>query len=279
MEKNITSWTTADGLTIYGKHWPAVRPKAVLCIVHGIGEHIHRYEEPAAFYNRAGVSIIGNDHRGHGRSEGKRGHTPSMDLLLDEVEQLIARSQTLYPDLPCFLFGQSMGGNLVLNYSLRRRPAVAGVIASSPWIQLAFRPDPISVLAGKLLKNIYPTFTQPTKLNPEHLSTDPEVGKAYQEDPLVHNRITAALGTEMLEAADYLHQYRGKFPVPLLLMHGTADQIVAPEASRQFADRVEGEITFIPWEGLYHELHNEVRRKDVLNSTLSWMETHLTHQK
>ncbi|WP_170110336.1 alpha/beta hydrolase [Flavilitoribacter nigricans] len=275
MENSTLQWTTSDGLKIFGKCWPVEQPKAVLNIAHGMGEHIQRYEHVAAFYNRHNIAVIGNDHRGHGLSEGKKGHIPEYSALLDEMDQLLEQSRQRFPGVPQFLFGQSLGGNIVLNYALRRQPQLAGVIASSPWIQLEFRPNPVSVMAGKLLKNLYPTFSQPTDLKPEHLSTDPEVGRIYQADPLVHSRITAAMGTEMLDAADYLHQYSGKFPLPLLIMHGTEDHIISFDASRQFAERVDGPVTFIPWKGLYHELHNETRQEEVLNTSLQWVQEHL----
>ena len=275
MKNNTLEWSTSDGIKIFGKYWPVDQPKAVLHIVHGMGEHIQRYEAVAAFYNQAGLAVIGNDHRGHGLSEGKRGHIPNFSALLDEVEHLLELGHKLFPGAPQFLFGQSLGGNVVLNYILRRKPNITGVIASSPWIQLAFKPDAISVMAGKLLKSIYPTFTQPTKLNAMHLSTDPEVGRIYQADPLVHDRITAGMGTEMLDAADYLQHYSGHFPIPLLLMHGSDDQIVSYDAAHQFTERVTGEVTFVSWEGLYHELHNEIRREEVLNTSLQWITDHL----
>jgi alpha-beta hydrolase superfamily lysophospholipase len=277
MKNNTLEWISSDGIKIFGKYWPVEQPRAVLHIVHGMGEHIQRYEAVAAFYNQAGIAVMGNDHRGHGLSDGKRGHIPNFTVLLDEVDHLLEESNKLFPGVPRFLFGQSLGGNVVLNYALRRKPALAGVIASSAWIQLAFRPDAISLMAGKLLKKLYPTFTQPTKLNPMHLSTDPEVGRIYQADPLVHDRITAAMGTEMLDAADYLDQYSGDFPVPLLLMHGNEDQIISYDAAQQFAERVSGDVTFVPWEGLYHELHNEIRREEVLNTSLQWITDHLNH--
>lgn len=271
MENNHLEWTTTDGIKIFGKYWPVEQPKAVLHLVHGMGEHIQRYEQVAGFYNRAGIAVIGNDHRGHGLSEGKRGHIPEYSVLLDEVSELLTKGAALFPGTPRFLFGQSLGGNLVLNYALRRKPDIAGVIASSPWIQLAFDPGPVKVMAGKLVKNLFPSFTQSSNLNPMHLSTDEEVARVYQADPLTHDRITAAMGTEMLYAADYLHHYQGSFPLPLLLMHGSGDQIVSFPAAKQFAERLEGPITFVPWEGLYHELHNETRREEVLNTSLEWI--------
>lgn len=275
MKNNRLEWETTDGIKIVGKYWPVKAPKAVLHIVHGMGEHIQRYEQMAEFYNRAGIAVIGNDHRGHGLSGGKRGHIPEYSVLLDEVSDLLAKGEELFPGSPRFLFGQSLGGNLVLNYVLRRKPNISGVIASSPWIQLAYNPGALKVMAGKLMKNLYPTFTQATKLNPMHLSTDEEVGHLYMADPLTHDKITAAMGTEMLDAGNYLDNYTGKFPLPLLLLQGSGDQITSFEATQRFAKRVSGPVTFIPWEGLYHELHNEIRREEVLNSSLEWIELQL----
>lgn len=273
MGTNTFNWTTSDGLEIYAKSWPVDHPKAIISIVHGIGEHIGRYDHMASYYNQANIAVIGNDHRGHGKSAGKRGHAPSLELLLDEVECLVVESKKRFPEVPHFLFGQSLGGNLALRYTLARKSDFAGIIASSPWVQLAFRPNPISLSIGKLLRGILPSLTLPTELDTTHLSTDPKVGTIYAADPLVHDKVSAALGIEMLHAADFLNQYTGSFPVPLLMMHGMADQIVSPQAAQAFAERVKGDVTFIPWEGLYHELHNEVCKEEIMDTTLAWLET------
>ncbi|MCB0628837.1 MAG: alpha/beta hydrolase [Saprospiraceae bacterium] len=275
MEALTFNWTTKDGVPIYGRVWLHPSPVAVLSIVHGMGEHINRYNEVAEFYHQAGFAVVGNDHRGHGQSGGKRGHAPNYESLLDEVDHLVEETRSRYPGLPHFLFGQSLGGNLVLNYCLRRRSDFAGIVASSPWVQLTFKPNPVSVAAGKLMQNIYPAFLQSTGLDPDHLSTISEVGEQYRNDPLVHDRISASMGMAMLKAADDLNTYSGNFPCPLLVLHGTGDQIVSVPAARAFAERLEGDITYRSWDGLYHELHNEVNRQEVLETTLHWMQSKL----
>lgn len=271
MKATTFNWVTDDGVEIYGKSWPHASPTAILSIVHGMGEHINRYDEMADFYHQAGIAVVGNDHRGHGKSEGKRGHSPNFEVLMDEVDRLVEESRTRYPGIPHFLFGQSLGGNLVLNYCLRRRSDFAGAVAYSPWVQLAFRPNPISVAAGKVLQHIYPSFQQPSGLDANHLSTVPEVARKYRQDPLVHDRVSASMGLAMLKAADYLNQYEGTFPCSLLVMHGTEDRIVSVPAARDFAERLEGDVSYRAWEGLYHELHNEVSKIEVMNTTLDWI--------
>ncbi len=266
------SWTNSNNLRIQGRHWPVEKPKAVISLVHGFGEHIGRYEHVAAYFNERNTAVIGYDRSGHGLSEGKRGHTKNYAVLLDEIGELIRQTRGRYPGVPLVLYGHSQGGNLALNYALRREAGLSGIVATGPWIKLAFEPSGFLVFLGKLTRMIYPAFSQPNNLNADHLSTDAEVGKAYVADPLVHNRVTSETGLSMIESGAYLDQYKGPFPCPLLLMHGGADQITSPEATRDFASRLEGDVTLKIWDGLYHEIHNEYRQAEVLDAIWSWMQ-------
>lgn len=279
MQESEFNWRAGDGLNIYGKEWAAASPKGVVCLVHGLGEHINRYGHLAQFFTKEGFSVIGYDRRGHGRSGGLRGHTPDGETLLDEVAQLLIEAEIRYRGLPVFLYGQSQGGQLVLAYALKRHPNVQGVVASSPWIRLSFAPPAIMIALGRLMHFVHPSFTQPNGLNTAHLSRDPAVVRAYEEDPLVHGRISAATGMAMLNQSRWLDSYSGPFPVPLLIMHGTADQITSPQASREFAGRLQGDITFKAWEGLYHEIHNEDIKEQAFQFVLGWLNQRLELKK
>lgn len=267
------SWENSAGLKIAGRYWPVANPCLMVCLVHGFGEHIGRYEHVAAFFNQHQIAVIGYDRSGHGASAGKRGHTRSYDLLLEEIDALVDQAKIRSPHIPLVLYGHSQGGNLVLNYTLRNPGKIKGVISTGPWIRLAFKPPALKVFIGKLTRSIFPALSQPNGLNPAHLSTDPGVGKAYLTDPLVHNRITTETGLSMLESGDFLDGFSGAFPVPLLLMHGEKDQITSPLATKAFADRVRGDITLRIWEGLYHEIHNEYRQAAVLDTLFDWLKT------
>ncbi|MCB0593409.1 MAG: lysophospholipase [Lewinellaceae bacterium] len=279
MQESEFNWQTEDGLAICAKEWKAEKPKGVICLVHGLGEHIGRYAHLARFFTAEGFSVIGYDRRGHGRSEGLKGHAPDSEALLDEVAQLLVEAEIRHRELPVFLYGQSQGGLLIVAYALRRHPNIQGVIASSPWIRLSFEPPAAMVALGKLMHRIYPTFSQSNGLNAAHLSKDPAVARAYEEDPLVHDRITAAMGMAMLGLSRWLNAYSGPFPVPLLLMHGTADRITSPEASRDFAERLQGDVTFKAWDGLYHEIHNEKSKDQVFRFVLGWLLQHQNMKK
>ncbi len=266
--------TSKDGLKLYIKDWSIEKPKAVIFLVHGFGEHINRYDHVADFFNKNDYAVVGFDHRGHGKSEGKRGHTPQYESYLDDIETYLTHFQAKYKGLPTFLYGHSMGGNLVLNYIIQHSTeGIAGAIATSPWIRLAFEPKPIILKLGKMMRSIYPSFTQESGLVKEHLSRDPLVVEANKNDVLVNTKITASAGMGISDAAAWLNEYKGDIKIPLLVTHGDADKVTSQPASSEFSGRVGGDITYKIWEGMYHETHNEPEKLEVLNYTLGWLDS------
>lgn len=273
-EQSKIKWRMkSKGVGLFVHAFPSKNPpKAIICMIHGHGEHIERYEHLAKALNNANYSFIGFDHRGHGQSEGVRGHTPSYETLLDDIDTFLAKIAEDYPDLPRILYGHSMGGNLVLNYILRRNPAIKGVIATGPWIKLAFEPPTIQVFLGKMMDKIYPAFIQASGLETSNLSHDPEVVRAYEEDSFVHNKISARLFVGMYESGLWALDHAAEFSLPLLLMHGGADKITSAEASREFAAKAGDGVTLKIWDNLYHEIHNEPEQADVFKTIIDWLD-------
>jgi alpha-beta hydrolase superfamily lysophospholipase len=169
-----------------------------------------------------------------------------------------------------------MGGNLLLNYILHRQPKIKGAIVTGSFIRLAFEPSPFVVALGKAMRSIFPGFTQSNQLDSNNISRDPEVVKAYNNDPLVHDRLTASLGTRLLDGGKFLDEWEGTFPCPLLIMHGGDDKITSPKGSKAFAERVKGDITHYEWPGLYHEIHNEKAQNEVFLYTFNWISKQLS---
>ena len=262
-----------DGLELFAHAFPSEKPpKAIICLVHGHGEHIERYEHLAAALNEADYALVGFDHRGHGQSDGPRGHTPSYETLLDDIDAFLAEVDEDYPDLPRILYGHSMGGNLVLNYALRRKPDLKGVIATGPWIKLAFEPPAVQVFLGKTMDKIFPAFIQASGLETAALSRDPEVVRAYEDDSLVHNKVSARLFVEMYDSGLWSLENAGDFPLPLLLMHGSADRITSAVASREFAEKAGEKVELKIWDGFYHEIHNEPEQAEIFKKIIDWLE-------
>ncbi len=275
MEARSFRWQAADHTEIYGCEWAVTAPRGVLVLAHGLGEHIHRYAHLAHWFNDQGFAVLGYDRRGHGRSAGLRGHSPGLEPLLDEIAHLIVEAQTAYQELPVFLYGHSQGGGLVLSYAFRRHPDLAGVIASAPWIKLAFEPPKALVAIGRVMRNIYPRLQQSNNLDPKLLSRDEEVVRSYEQDPLVHDRISAAVGIDMMKEGEWLASQTAGFPCPLLILHGTQDGITAHEASRELAGQLEGDVTFRHFPGFFHELHNEPGQTAVFETVLKWMQARI----
>lgn len=267
-----TSWKSADGIDLYARGWePEGAPRAVVCLVHGLGEHVARYENVATALTAEGFVLFGFDQRGHGRSGGPRGHVPSYNQMMDDIDLLLKQAASRYPGLPTFLYGHSMGGNEVLNFSLRRKPEVKGVIATGPFLRLAFQPPAAQVTLARMMNGIFPTFTQKSGLELAALSCDQKVVDAYVADPLVHDKITARLFVELFDSGEWALNRAGEFTLPLLLMHGSADRLTSANATREFARNGGKNISLHIWDGWYHEIHNEADQAEVFKVMLDWL--------
>lgn len=264
---------SADGLGLYA--WlrdSRTRPKGVVAHVHGIGEHSRRYDHLTAYWQERGYASAGFDLRGHGRSAGRRGHTPSYGALMDDIATFLDFVAEAYADVPTTLYGHSMGGNLVLNYALRRQPLLAAVIASSPYLRLTFEPARWMRRGAALLARIAPSISVRTRIDMHDLSRDPEVVRRCEADPLVHERITLSFFTQAHAAAEAAIRRASEISVPVLVMHGRADRITSPAGSEAFVAASSGRAELKLWDGCFHELHNEPGWREIAAFVLAWIE-------
>jgi len=275
MTSNEFSWTTPDKLKIYAKEWKVEFPKAVIALVHGLGEHCNRYQHVAEYFAKHNIAMVGYDRRGHGQSEGKKGHTPDYEALLKEVDELVKITKERYPVTPVFIYGHSMGGNILLKYLIDRKPKVSGAISSGAFIEFPDAPPALLIFIGKIMRKIYPSFSQNNGLDAKGVSSDAKVVEAYLKDPLVHDRITPATAIGMIETAKELETYKGNITVPTLIMHGNQDKLTGFNGSKQFAQRVTGDVTYKEWQNAYHEIHNEPNQQAVFDYTIAWIRKYL----
>ncbi|MGF1534555.1 MAG: alpha/beta hydrolase [Bernardetiaceae bacterium] len=276
------SLRTSDGLILHlHQQAPSTQsPKAVLHIAHGMFEHGGRFKETMQALANQGFLCRAYDQRGHGRSEGKRGDTPSYTQLLSDIERFFDLGYQAHPDLPHFLLGHSMGGALVINFALRKRPPIQGIIASAPWLRLAFAPEAWKIHLGKLIAQIFPAFAQRTNMELSILTRDPVEIAAYTQDPLMHNQITARFFIEASRAGDWAMARAGNLRVPIYLYHGTTDYVTSLEASQNFAAATPQHlIDFEPLEGAYHDLFHDLDREAIIEKTARWMEQQLQNSK
>ncbi len=272
MKNTILNWKSNDGLEIFGQKWESETstPKAVICLVHGFGEHSSRYEHVAQFFTDNQYAVIAYDHRGHGHSGGRKGHFVSYDEFINDVENLVKQADINFPNLPKIVYGHSMGGNVVANYGIKKQPKVAGIILSSPFFNTAFQPPAIKIAVGKFMRNLIPTLSLPSGLDVNAISRDKDVVKKYSADPMVFDIISSKMGIELIEFGQEAINDAAQLSLPTLVFHGTADQLTSFEATQQFVAKAGKNITFIPYEGLYHECHNEPEKELVLKNILNW---------
>ncbi|MFH2142623.1 MAG: lysophospholipase [Bacteroidota bacterium] len=273
MDQKQYNWKSFDGLNYYARSWmTGEKPKAVICLVHGIGEHCSRYEDWVVKFVNSGYHVLSFDYRGHGKSEGKRGHTPSYEAYMKDVELLLNKSIEIFSGLQVILYGHSMGGNFVLNYVLRKKPDIKAIIVTSPWIKLAFEPPKFKVSMARVVKNIFPGLIQSTGLKTKDLTQNSLVVDKYEKDELVHGKISVRTFFEVYNAGYWLLNHANEIKIPLLLMHGSSDGISSYKASMEFKEKGNEKITLKIWDGFFHELHNEVDNEDVFNFIINWLE-------
>jgi alpha-beta hydrolase superfamily lysophospholipase len=271
-----SSWKAKDGLETYFQGWePEKTPQAAICLVHGLGEHSGRYVHVADHLTAAGFAVLTMDLRGHGKSAGARGHVASSEIFLDDIDRLLKEADDRYPGKPRFLYGHSLGGILVLFYTLKRKPELAGVVATSSGLRTALEKQTAKVAFSKFLAALLPELSMPSGLNAADISRDPEVVRIYQNDPLVHDRASLAFAKAMFDALPWTFQHAPEFKPPLLLVHGTEDKIAYASGSQEFASLVPGDCTLKLWDGLYHETHNEPEKEQVLAFLTDWLQSKL----
>jgi alpha-beta hydrolase superfamily lysophospholipase len=281
MDTTEWKWKTNDGLEIYSKAWaPTGKAKGVVCLVHGVGEHIGRYQADGEALTGAGYILAGFDQRGFGKSDGQRGHTPNLEAYFDDIDLFLAEVARQYPDQTRFLYGHSMGAILVLAYTPVRLPPVAGIIATDPALKSSVEEQKLKVFLAKGLGKILPTMSMKSDIDAHMLSRDPDVANLYTSDPLVHTTVTTAWGKAMLDAIQLAFENAARFPLPLLLMHGTEDEIAYPSSSLEFAKLApKDKVTLKMWEGCKHELHTDPEKAEVFKVMIDWLDKHMIEEK
>jgi alpha-beta hydrolase superfamily lysophospholipase len=267
IESHITG---ATGHRLFTRSWLRQDPQKIIVLVHGYGEHSGRYEHVASDLTREGFEVHSYDHQGHGRSGGTRCYVRRFEHLIDDLEGFIATLRSQRPPRPVVVVGHSMGGLVVAGYASQRNPQVAGVATSGAALKVSEDIPRTRVIAAHALKCIAPRLALSTQLDPEALSRDPEIVRAYVADPLVQSKITTSLASEMFRAMK--HTSAEGVSVPMLLLHGEDDRLCPPAGSREFYEGLQvGPRAFRTYPELRHEIFNEPERATVLDDLVGWI--------
>jgi acylglycerol lipase len=264
---------------------PGDPARAIVVIVHGIHEHSARYAHVGTRLATAGFAVYAADHRGHGRSDGRRANIERMALIVDDLSSFVRFAVARHAGLPVFMVGHSLGGLIALHWATEpwaTEPWAAepdtsldGLVVSGPAVEVTVGSALQRRLAG-VLSALVPDL-RVAAIDADQISRDPEVVRAYREDPLVdHGRVRARTGAEILATMESLPARLPRLSVPLLLLHGTDDRICALTSSIMVHDRVSSpDKTLRRYQGLYHEVFNEPERDQILTDLVTWLEQHL----
>jgi acylglycerol lipase len=277
MKHQEGSFKGIRGVNIYYQCWlPEGEPKAALLIAHGLAEHSGRYMNVVNHFVPLGYAVYGVDLIGHGKSDGTRVYVERFEDYTDTLKTYFDMVCDRQPEKPIFLVGHSMGGLIGPIYLIEHQAELSGAVISAPLVKV---PDNVSlpvVFVGKVLSTLVPKFGL-MRVEADGVSQDSEVVQAYIHDPLVYRgKTTARLSTELLEAMQRVTAEAAKITLPILILQGSADKLVAPDGARMlYASVSSTDKTLHIYDGFYHEVFNEPGRDRVLGDMETWLETRL----
>ncbi len=273
----IDEWVCADhSLARY--HWPAplTTPKAQVLLVHGLGEHMGRYNHVAYALQQAGYAVTGYDHVGHGLSSGARGDVATPNQLVEDLAAVVADIREVQPrGQPLVLLGHSLGGLVVQRALAQGACSADAVVMSSP--ALAAFTNPLQKLLLATLPAYFPHLRVSNGLPLAWLARDAQVVRAYREDRLVHDKISAGLAAWLISQAEQAVQQAADWQTPALLIYAGQDRCVNPQGSDQFAKAAPPQwLQSHCYNVMYHEIFNDPEKQQVFARMVAWLDQRFT---
>jgi alpha-beta hydrolase superfamily lysophospholipase len=278
MNPVIEKINAKDGTPIITARFVPDKPRGAVLMVHGFGEHHAGYHALGQFFCENGYAAVAYDQRGHGEGhKNSWGVFTGYDLLLDDVAAMRGQIEKWFPGLPVTLYGHSMGGNVAVNYILKRGAGgFVKLIMETPWLRLFKPPLPKPLLfLGKLIGRISHKPAAVSKLDPEAVTRNKPVNDEQAADGLYHNRLSFRIFSQITEAGEYAIANAARLTLPTLVFCAEADKIVSPDAIKEFAKSARDNVKLhIEAEG-YHALHNDIEptRSAVLNRMLDFLDS------
>jgi acylglycerol lipase len=263
----------AGGVELYWQAWlPESEARAVVVISHGVSEHSARYAHVGERLAGAGYAAYALDHRAHGRSEGKRGRVDDVDDVVADLRAFIDLAAARHPGKPVYLLGHSMGAAVAIACAVRYQDTLAGLMLSGALAD----PDaasPVTRALSRVLSALTPGLGV-YAVDSSAISRDPEVVRAYNEDPLVyHGKLPARTVAELTGAVARFPEEVPTLRLPLLVMHGGADSLTTIAGSRMVHERASSsDKTLEIYDGLRHEILNEPEKERVIAEMIEWLD-------
>lgn len=264
------------GVRLSYRAWEVSEPVGSVLFVHGLGEHGGRYQRLADAVGALGLDLYAIDLRGHGRSQGRRGHVTEFSGFLRDLDRLRRRAGRETSGRATFLVGHSLGGLVVGRYAEAFAPdGLRGVVFVAPFVETEMQIPGWKRSLGEATDRIVPALTMDNGLRVEELFRREADQREYADDPLVHRRISARLWGEMRRASARLLADANRLRVPVLLQLAGSDRVVSNSASRDFGARLAVRPEVIEYEGAYHALYSDPLAEQALADLSAWLERRL----
>jgi lysophospholipase len=275
MQREEHSLTGGGGVRIVYDAWTPASVEGVVVLSHGMGEHARRYDHVVARLGELGLAVYAPDHRGHGRSGGKRMYVRSIDEYTADLHLLFGEVTACHPGQVPFLIGHSMGAMIALAYALDHQASLRALALSATPVVPGSGIGKPAIAVAKVLGRVAPG-TPVQALDSKFISKDPAVVAAYDADPLVyHGKVPAGVGGAMLTTMAQFQRRLPELTLPTLVLQGAEDRLVDVASSRLIADTAGSrDLTVHIYEGLHHEVFNEPERDRVLDDLIGWLKTH-----
>lgn len=276
-QKTDSYFKAHDNHRLFYECHRAKKTRAVLVMVHGLNEHIGRYAHVVDYFKTDYTTYL-FDQRGHGRSDGVRSHVESFEHYTRDLHEFLKFVAHEEVGLKIFLIAHSMGGQVALNYLGTHADApVAGFITSSANLRVKMKINALKKFLGTKLSEYFPKLTVANDINPKWISRDKKIVAQYKQDPLVGQKISIRLATEILKNHENVMALAPKIKIPALMLHGGADNICDKQGSVDFFERLASQDKKIRiYEGMYHEILNEIGREEVLADMAGWLKKHVS---
>lgn len=268
MQQQITK-RTPEGFLLVGRVDAPEDPKAAVVIVHGLCEHLGRYNHVTEQLLAAGYAVVRFDHRGHGRSMGKQTWYDDRTQIVADIDLFVEEARAQFPSLPLFMIGHSMGGFGAASYGTTYPGRLDGYVLSGAWTR-----DHAGLAAGAAEQGLDPATYLPNELG-DGVCSDPAVGEAYRADPFVADRFSVSLLLAVHDGHGWLREHAADFADPVILLHGGDDGLVNPQDSIDMYKQVSSvDKSLRIYAGLCHEVFNEYKKDRVIRDALEWLDDH-----
>jgi acylglycerol lipase len=277
MQQTTGAFQTADNLNIYTIQWlPDTKAKGVVIMVHGLSEHIGRYQHVAEALANAGYKVYGLDHRGHGKSDGKRVQVTSHTHFLNDLKSYFDTIRSENNEEKIFLLGHSMGSVIALQFALIHQNSLAGLVVTGTATDVASMVSPMLRNIANGLHKIVPHAPIGAPLKVETLINDAAMQQIWLADTLVHKGWTpVSIAKYIIDTGDVIQMNAKQLVLPILIMHGEEDKVASISGSRIMYERVSSaDKTLKTWANMQHEILNEVDRQAVINTIIEWLDKH-----